>query len=473
MRINVLDETQIEEIKKSTEYIIENMGFHVTNDRILKLAARAGAKVDETAGVIKLPAVLLRELLALVPSRYIIRGIDGKEYEIGSGRQFCHAIVTDPWIVDYKTQRPRRPCLRDVINHTIIAQKLEHVAAISRMDFPVADYNDAASSLRALEMHLLNHSKHNFVYAGSLESFQQWMELGDIMSQGSEKDKSRLMSVAVAVVSPLTLTEINAEFLLGAAAKGFAIIPTICPMAGTTSPYSKDTTLLLGNAENIFLAALTQIINPGNPFLYAFGPSRSNMRTGHDMYYTMDKVLWKAAAVELSKSYGIPAAAECGGTMTYRYDQQNGAEGMIFMLAAQNTGADFLCGIGSCHNANGMSAEMMLIQSAWLEAARFLSEGLSTANLGKGVESITNGGYGANFLTDDLTLELLRSREFFDNKLFDFTGGYGAAPSMLENAHAEAEKLISSYISPVPAGMQEDLRHYFEDLYKGQKRVKL
>ena len=167
MKLKILSESQILELKKSTEAILENVGFHVPHKGILKLAAKAGAKVDKDFEVIRLPAELLRELLSQVPSSYAIRTVDGKEYEISTGKQFCHAIVTDPWIIDYETQAPRRPCLEDLRRHTIIAQKLDDVAAISRMDFPVTDYNDATSSLRALEMHLLNHTKHYFVYAGS------------------------------------------------------------------------------------------------------------------------------------------------------------------------------------------------------------------------------------------------------------------------------------------------------------------
>ncbi|HBP38141.1 MAG TPA: hypothetical protein DD640_05265 [Clostridiales bacterium] len=465
MKISVLNERQIEEIKTASENLLENVGFHVPHPGVLKLAARAGAKVDTAAQVVRIPAVLLRELLAQVPRQYTMRTLDGKEYELGADRQYCSAIVTDPWIVDYQAQKPRRPCLEDVRRHTIIAQQLEDVAGIGRMDFPVTDCSDATSSLRALETHLLNHTKHYLVYATSVDSFRQWLELGSILSPGVELKKSKLMSVAVAVMSPLTLNDINVELLLGAAANNFTVIPTICPMTGTTSPYSKDSTLLLGNAENIFLAALTQIVNPGNSFIYAFGPSRSDMRTGHDLYYSLDKILWKIAATELAKSYGIPSAAECGGSMTYRYDQQNGAEGLLFMLAAQNPGADFLCGIGSCYNAVGMSAEMMLIQTEWLKAARFLSAGLSTDNLRKGLESLGREGHGGNFLMDDLTIELLRSQEFYSHELLDYSGTCESA-SLLENAHQKAEAMIADYKSPVPAKIQNELRAYFAGLYE-------
>ena len=83
LRIEVLDEEQIEKIKRLTEEMIENVGFRVEHGGLLKIAAKAGADVDETSQVVKIPVKLLRELLSTVPQSYIARGIDGKEYDIG------------------------------------------------------------------------------------------------------------------------------------------------------------------------------------------------------------------------------------------------------------------------------------------------------------------------------------------------------------------------------------------------------
>jgi len=95
--------------------------------------------------------------------------------------------------------------------------------------------------------------------------------------------------------------------------------------------------------------------------------------------------------------------------LTYRYDQQNGMEGMLFMLSAVASDADILAGIGSCYNAVGMSAEMMIVQEEWLKAAQFLRRGLNTDLLAKGLESIRNVGPEGNFLMDDLTTDILNS----------------------------------------------------------------
>jgi trimethylamine--corrinoid protein Co-methyltransferase len=464
--MNRLTVSQVEQVQRATEDLLENVGVHVMHDGLLQRARAGGAQVDEASGVVRLPVPLLRELLAHAPAQYQIADLFGNEFTVGGEQSGCLAIVTDPWIIDYATQRPRRPRLEDLRRHTIIAQRLEPVVAVSRMDFPVTDVEGPASSLRALEEHLLHYSKHIYMLPTSLESFEEWLEIGQVLAQGRDLAQSRLITVGIPVLSPLRLTETNAELLLRCCALDFPIVSTICPMAGTTGPYSKIGTLLLGNAENVFLAAMTQIVRPGQPYLYAQGPSRTEMKSGDDMYYTLDKVLWKLGAAQLGRAYHMPVSSECGGTMTHRYDQQNGAEGMLFMLSAYESGASILAGIGSCYNAVGMSAEMMVIQAAWLEAAEFLYRGLDTGGLELALESIKRVGPGGHYLADELTFQYLRTGEFFEQEIFDHTGVYGPYPSLLERAHAKVEQMVSGFESPLPGQVQEDLKRHFHDLYE-------
>ena len=153
--------------------------------------------------------------------------------------------------------------------------------------------------------------------------------------------------------------------------------------------------------------------------------------------------------------------------MTYRCDQQNGAEGMLFMLAALTAHSHMLAGIGSCHNANGMSAEMMVIQTSWLRAAQFLDRGIDVGALDAALESIRRVGPGGDYLIDEMTLDLLRANEFFADEQFDHTGAYGPHPSMLERAHETVERMVDGYESPLPGEVQEGLRRYFAERYKG------
>jgi trimethylamine--corrinoid protein Co-methyltransferase len=464
--IKALSEGQIERIREGTEEILETHGLKVTHPYLQRLCLSAGAEVSETSGMVRFPRPLLRELLATVPSSYTIGSVGGARHVIGGGEQYAHAIVTDPWIIDYQTQRPRRPCLEDVRRHTIIAQQLDVVAGISLMDFPVTDVEEPFSSLRAFEEHMLYHDKHILIMASGMERYEDLLEVTRIAGRDEDLSRGRSASVAVGMLSPLAVSDLNAEFLLSACANNLPVVPTVCPIAGMTSPYSMAGTLLQGNVECVGLAALTQVVRRGHPYQYSFGPSLGHMRYMHDMYYTLDKVLWKLATVQLARSYHLPVTAECGGSMTYRYDQQNGAEGMLFMTVAANSGSDLIAGIGSTYNAIGMSAEMMLIHTAWLAAARYLQRGMAVDDQHMGIESMKRAGPGGNFMLDDLTVQLLRSGEFFTNDLFDYAGGVEAladSPSLLQRAHRRVEQMAAEGSSPLPEQVQESIRRFFAD----------
>lgn len=458
-----ISESQIVRIDRAAETILEQTGFKVLDAAMLRLCAAKGANVDEAAGIVRLPAALLHELLALAPSHYTVAGIDGKTYDIGGPDPWGLAIVTDPWIIDYPTQRPRRPCLEDLRRHTAVAQQMNHICGISCMDFPVTDVAGPSSSLRAWETHLLNTAKHYHYIPATNVNNRRWEEIVALLARDTDSGRAPLFTVHVPVISPLTLSGDAADFLRFACRHDAPVFPTICPMAGSTAPYSLAGTLLLGHAENLFLAALTQMQRPGNPFLYAFGPSVTDMRSAKDLYYTLDKALWKTASAQLAHSWKLPVSSECGGTMTHRYDIQNGAEGILFMLAAVTSGAGVLAGFGSGYGAMGMSAEMMVIQEAWMKAARFLKSGIDTDDIHLGLENIQQAGPGGDFWTDSLTLLNLNGSEFFTHELFDLSPVESESKSMLERAHDEVERRIAGFTSPVPQALQEGLRRYFHD----------
>ncbi|MCM8788787.1 MAG: trimethylamine methyltransferase family protein [Candidatus Omnitrophica bacterium] len=456
--MDILKESQVDLIVEKTEEILEDTGFIVENEEILKISKQNGAVVDETSGIVKLPRKLLRELLSLCPSEYSISDLKGNECTVGGDNRYCMAIVTDPWIIDYKTRLPRRPSLEDIRRNTIVGQSLPDVISMSRMDFPVTDFSDQTSSWHALLQHLIHQDKHITFIPGSLEQYRIFVQIAEILKEGIPEEKN-ILSVAVTPISPLKLSGWNAEVLVDVCKRNIPLVTTTCPMAGMTSPYSRIGTFLQANVETIFLITVSQMLKPGIPFRYSFGSSVMDVKTGCDRYYTMEKVLEKLVIGSLARRYKIPYGVECGGTMRYHFDGQSGAEGVLFMLTAYLSGANILQGIGSCYNAIGMSPEMMIIQAGWFKVAKYLSKGVNFDQLQESVESIKNAGPGGNFLTDSITIKNLRTDEFFNCELFGEIEG----KTMFEKAHDKVEEIISNFRSPLNDEKREKLVKYFSD----------
>lgn len=447
-------------VKEKIEQILWEIGLRVEMADVRDRCAAAGAEVRGDR--VHFSHEVLNRLLALAPKSYEIRSPYGKSWTIGNGNQHMAGIVIDPWINDPATGA-RRPCMDDLLTNLALMEHYKEVAMVSRMDFPVTDYDGDISSYKALEQFFLNIDKHISAYCTSVESLQEYFEIGKVLLNGQPLKDSKLMTVAVATLSPLAVTDINCRLMLEAVKYNFPIVPTTCPMAGTTSPYTLIGTFIQGMAEAIGLCAIVQAVNPGNPYLMAFGPSVASLLDGHDMYYTMDKPIWKLAAAEITTCYGLPFMAECGGNTPAGFDMQAGAESMMQMLSGVGCGADVIAGVGSCYNANGLSSENIVIGMSLKKASDFMFHGIQLDQLEESMESIDRQKDEGYFLIDDLTLDNMRSGEFFSDGMLNMAGEFKEEPSMLERAQKIIAQVKNAYETPVPEDAQARVKAYFAD----------
>ena len=472
LNCTVLTEGEIEKIHRKTLRLLEITGAKIPHPETLEKCKKAGAKVDEDSSIVRFPKKLVEELRSQAPAVVEESGINGNTYSVGGENRFYGSLILDPWIVDYK-KGLRRPVLEDVRRNTIIGESLPIVSRVMRMQYPVEDVPGNDSYYKTMEVFLSHTTKHISAYPSSLKNAREWMEIMGVIAEASRLDVKHtpLLSNAVAVTSPLQIYPLNMEILKMSTERAYPVIPTVCPMAGTTSPYSVAGTTLIANAESLLVTILTQLYKPGHPVYHAVGPSSTNLKTGEDLYYRAEKTLFKAAGNQMGKFYGLPICGEAGGTLTWRPDLQNGAESVLYLLSSLATGQNIIGGLGSLHNANGMSSEQIIMQSGLAAMAEYLTRGIDTSEELFAEESIESVGPGGNFMAEDLTLKLLRNNtEFFEDPLFDMSGGYTEGnPGMYEIAHEKAEELVSSYTPTVPEKVRAAIREYFRRKYKDPK----
>ena len=68
---------------------------------LLRLAAVAGARVEEASGRVRIPAPLLRQLLAQAPAQYEIAGAGSRRYQVGGSGQLSNPASCAAFLLWY------------------------------------------------------------------------------------------------------------------------------------------------------------------------------------------------------------------------------------------------------------------------------------------------------------------------------------------------------------------------------------
>jgi trimethylamine:corrinoid methyltransferase-like protein len=478
LNLSLLSQNEIEQIHQNTLRIFETTGFKVYHPETLSKFKKLGALVDEQSSTIKLPAKLVKELWKTAPSNIPLGGINGKTLQAGGDNVYYTSLILDPYIVDWD-DGIRLPNLADVKKNTIIGESLDSVSIMMRMQNPVTDIPGSDSYYRTMETFLSNMTKHISAYPDNEQNCRDWINAVQIIAESSNRSAQEppLLSIAMAVLSPLAVNGANIEIMKMAMDNGFPILATVCPMAGSTSPYSIAGTFLQANIEALIPILIAQVYKPGFPVFYGVGPSVTNMQTGKDLYYRSEKMLFKIMANQMSTFYGLPSSGEAGGSLTHLPDMQNGAESISFLMASHAWKQNIIGGLGSFGNANGMSSEQIIMQCGLIDMAKYLSKGVDFTGEKSGVASIEKTGPGGNFLMDDLTLSLLRdTEEFFQTPYMDLTGESSdpkPSKSMLDIAHQKVIDIQDAYIPRVPGTVLENIKRFFYDKYQDKNVSRL
>jgi trimethylamine--corrinoid protein Co-methyltransferase len=331
------------------------------------------------------------------------------------------------------------------------------------MDMPTEDVSGNDAYVRVMETFAVNTIKPVMAGPSSHDSLMRWIELAEILANGRRLSECPMIALGAPVTTPLTFNGINAEIMKEGVRRGLPICAQTEPIAGITAPLSFAGGLLVGNCENLFLVTMAQLIRQGAPIAYSIGNALMDFQTGRAIFYPADKMLWKIASSQMAEFYHLPIEGEATGSMVGRCDTQNGIEHALHMLPSVICGGGMYNGMGSCYNACGMSAEMIVIHSDLQRLIERLRKGIDLSDRMLDVESILKVGSGGHFMEEDLTIEMLRSGEFYTTGCFDRTGEQSAnrfEDSLLFRAHKRVEELVSSHKPAVPANVVHEIHRW-------------
>ncbi len=460
--VRALADSDVQRIHETSLRVLQEVGIDVHHEKIHARLLDAGAIRGATNSRLLIPEGMVKDALAQCDRDIVLDSVRGEKYPMGTrGPVFFSSCVIDPFMLDYADGH-RPPRLEDCATNARLVDALDAIAMPYKMDL---DYSDASGELALLKSNfafMSNMSKHYICAPHDVRGARIWMEMCEIMADGSLRD-NRIVSAFVSPMAPLTFDPQLLEIIELLLSYGIMLVMLPCPQAGATSPFSIAGTVVDFNVENLATIVIAQTLSPGSALHYHNVAMSFNMKHGVSSLGGPEKVLCALAGVEMGRFYGLSSGCAGTGTDSVWNDIQNGAETMSQLLPAVTSGAKLINGIGSIGNGMGTCAEQILFDCDLIALAERLRNGICVDDAHLAFEAIKRVGPGGNFLMDDHTLRWLRSGEHFYEGSFERSGSTDTKRCVKENLHARILEILNEHTPAIPDHKLEALQAYVHE----------
>lgn len=458
-RFRILDESCREEIFRNALEILRTTGVRTHSNALKARLTKAGAKVDHARDVVLLPPELVADAVAASPKEFAVCDLDGRplRFAEGTAADTVSTYVEAVRWLEYGRAGLRPSTLSDLARAIKIADALPLVRCVGIVVWPSdvtlerqfpASLRTVFGLTRKIPVFGIQNENHMRVALDALA----------VAAPGRDVRRSPAMLFVSSPTSPLAFDADSAAVLIAGLEAGQTPILAPCPMAGATSQYSIIGTVLQQTAENLFMLAAKYAVRPEAPALWGGAGAAMDMQTADVSYGGIERSLIMLANIDMACHLGLPCHSPSSSVDSCVIDVQMGVEKSWTYLTRCLSRAAAGMAIGAVTNGKGVSCEQMVIDAEIIGHMRRFAAGIETSRLAEAAREIHETGPGGEFLMTDETLRLLREgNEYYRPTVFNRRGA--DAPSMLERAHEEVERLLSNWRCGVPENVAEELEN--------------
>lgn len=375
--VRFLDDALIVRIVDEARGLLEKLGVEVQDPGLLDRLGEHGARVDRATNRAFLAGPMIDKALASAPRSFRLYDLLGEPTHDFSGFNVHFTPGSSALnVMDWPSQRVRRPVTADYAAFVKVVQGLPHIAAQSTA-FVCADVPDAVADAYRLYLSLMLGEKPVVTGAFTAEGFPLMLDLLTIARAGAEALRDRPLAVFSACpTSPFKWSRDTARNVVDCARAGVPVEFIAMPMAGFLSPVTLTGTVVQHTAETLSGIVIHQCAAPGAPFLYGGSPGVFDIRYETTPMGAVETMMIDAAYNEVGKWFGFPTQAYTALSDGKHLDAQAGLEtGMGAVLAAL-AGVNSVSGPGMMDFENCISLEKLVADNEICGMALRLARGI-------------------------------------------------------------------------------------------------
>jgi trimethylamine--corrinoid protein Co-methyltransferase len=462
--VSLLDQDVLQRIQGESLRLLEEVGLDVGDPEAVGTLKKAGAKVDGQSSVVRLPRAMVREAVGQLTGSFSLFDLHGLPLPLPNDRPRAGSRVRMPNFLDYGAVQNRPVRRQDSINLCRLTSALPCYEWSVVIDAPAADGLPEMDypEVLALALAIMGHP---VLTAPTTEAgMQMCIELATAASASGNLHQQPCLMVCVNTTSPLQMAYEECRVLRRAVEAGVPIDVEPMTAAGATTPFTLAGTLMVENAEVLFMLCLANAIQPGAKVMESTVGSVMNMKGANLSLAAPESMLLASAEAAMTRLHGLPVMRMGGYSDPYYLDIQTGIEKAAFTMMIVLSGADLVLMGGLLRNAAHQSYESLVIDhDIWEFVDRCTTEiVVDTERLA--YETAAQVGIGGSYFEADHTLRWLRSGEHYYGGSFDRSGRPGEEYTMLARAHARVEEILAEPLTyRAPEDTVERIKQHLRD----------
>jgi trimethylamine---corrinoid protein Co-methyltransferase len=419
-KIELLTSEMVERILEEAFQLLMDTGVKVQSPEALRLLSDAGAAVDDTAEVARIPEEIARRALGTAPGEFFL--YDGAGH--AAVRYGGDAVHFDPGsscvhVLDPDTLEHRPSYTADLVKLIRVAEMLPQYAAQST----AVVCNEVAKEigdLYRLYLVLLYSNKPVVTGAFSTRTTQAMIDLLAVYAGGREQLEAKPRAVFdVCPTPPLIWSNFGAQSLIDLAKAGVPAQLVSMPLAGVAAPVTLLGSVVQHAAETISGIVIHQAARPGSPVVWGGAPAIVDMRHGTTPMGAIETAMIDAAYTQVGKYLGLPTHTYLGASDAKLVDAQAGMESGMSAMVGALAGINMISGAGmldflACH-----SIEKLVIDAEAIAMVQRLLAGVQVRTDTLALEMYEGIDFQANFLKQKVTRQLFTKEQYLPSKIID------------------------------------------------------
>ncbi len=467
--LNLLSKELIEKIIGEAIDILCKLGVEIHNKNILTMLQGYHAKVLMDKDHVFFTQEIIDKALNSVPQSFKLYDVFGNEtHNFSEYNVYFTPGSSALNILDYETNKIRKPTTNDYIRYTKLISQLDHIESQSTAFIP-ADVCEKISDSYRLFLSLLLCEKPVVTGTFTIEGFTIMRDL--LLAVRGKKEELAEKPLAIfscCPTAPMKWSDVTSQNVVDCANYSIPVEFISMPLSGFVAPVTLVGTLIQHTAETLSGIVISQLTNPGTPVLYGGSPAIFDVRYETTPMGAIETQMIDCAYNEIGKFLGIPTQAYISLSDSKQLDGQAGLESSMGATLAALSGINNISGPGMLDFESCQSLEKLVLDNEICGMTLRLIKGIEPKEDFPSLPRFEELLKEKHLLISKHTLKYLKDEFYFPGPVINRAARTRwqeeGALTLFERAHNEVEKLIKqSTASRLPESTKKELIKRMED----------